>query len=330
LTAETRRSFLNEEEIIKLIWKVLSPHKPKKRKTTGDPFSDDVSWFPNSRKKLFVVAKTDMLVSDTDSPRQMTPSQISSKAIVAVVSDFAAKAVRPSFFMVSIAIPRRKSTYDYVLSLAKGIDRACKKYRLKLLSGDTSGSKGGIVIDVSAFGFSDKIVKRNTAKAGEIIGVTGRFGLTSSGLLMLLRNIKSKDKLFQRRAKRSVLQPEAKLSQGLRIGSYLTSSIDSSDGLALSLYRIAEASNVDMNLDSLPMAQGVKAFAKQNGLSEEDLVLFGGEEYELVVTFREKYAKILKRFGVITIGRTSKVKTEKPGVYLRSKLIPRRGWLHNR
>jgi thiamine-monophosphate kinase len=331
LTFELRKNFLNEEETIQLLWKVLSHGKRKKHSRSFDPFSDDVSWFGNPKRKKFVVSKSDMLVAETDIPRKMSPSQIASKAITSAVSDFAAKAVKPAFCMVSIAIPKTNATYDFVKSLAEGFDSACRRYGLRMLSGDTNGSGGDFVIDVTIIGFADRIVKRRGANPGEIVGVTGRFGLQSAGLSILLGSAKSKDKSFRRKAELSVFQPKARLSVGLRIGKYLTSCIDSSDGLALSLYHIAEASEVNVRLNSLPTAEGIGQFADQNDLREEDLVLFGGEEYELVMTFKPKYAEFLAKFGVIPIGETSQVKyRERPKLYFGSREIPRWGWLHNR
>lgn len=324
------KNTLNEEETIQLIWRILSHGKHRGASGSFDPFSDDVSWFRNVKKKRFVVSKSDIFVADTDAPSQMTPRQIASKSITGAISDFAAKGVRPSFCIISIAIPKSKATYDFIRSMAKGFDYASRRYGVKILSGDTSGSNDGLVIDVAVFGFANSIVKRRGAKPGEVIGVTGRFGLQSSGLAILLGKARSASNSFGCKTKQSVLEPNARLSLGLRIGKYLTSCIDSSDGLALSLYHLAESSKVDLHLDLLPTAEGVRKFANMNKLNENDLVLFGGEEYELVITFKSKYTNFLRGLGVIRIGITSKAKDRRgPAVYFKSRKIPRKGWIHN-
>ena len=321
---------LNEEETIQLIWRILSHGKPKRGSGAFDPFSDDVSWFRNVKKKRLVVSKSDILVADTDAPSQMTPRQIASKAITGAISDFAAKSVTPSFCIISIAIPKSKATYDFIRSMVKGFDYASRRYGVKILSGDTSGSNDGLVINVAVFGFANSIVKRRGAKPGEIVGVSGKFGLQSSGLAIFLGNASCADKSFRSKAEQSVLEPKAQLSLGLRIGKYLTSCIDSSDGLALSLYHLAESSKVDLHLDLLPTAEGVPKFANMNKLYENDLVLFGGEEYELVMTFKSKYMNFLRGLGVIRIGRTSKSRDRRgPAVYFKSRKIPRKGWIYN-
>jgi thiamine-monophosphate kinase len=322
---------LNEEETINLIWRVLSHSKRSAQaRRRYDPFSDDVAWFDAKRYSHFVVAKTDMLVVKTDAPPQMTAFQIAFKAVTAAVSDFAAKGVRPSFCIVSIAIPKSLSISSYLIPLAKGFDFAARKYGLKIIAGDTNSTTDGLVIDVPLIGFASRIVKRDGARAGNLVGVSGLFGLQSSGLSLLLRKTRSKSPIFARKAKRSILQPQAKLKLGLSVSNYLTSSIDSSDGLALSLYYLAESSRVNISLDKVPIASGVARFASENNLEPKDLVFFGGEEYELVMTFDPKHEQILKRHGIVTIGKVLESdEKEEPSVFLRSQKIERRGWLHN-
>jgi thiamine-monophosphate kinase len=325
-----KKTSLDEEETVELIWKTLSHGRRAKNSWTHDPYSDDVSWFPNQKKQRFVISKADMLVADTDTPPQMNPSQIGSKAIVAPLSDFAAKGVKPSFCLISIAIPKKKATYSFIRSLAQGFAAAGKTYRVKILAGDTSGSRNAFIIDVTVVGFANAIVKRGGALPGQIVGVSGPFGHQSSGLAMLLGKARSADKNFRTKAERSVLEPKARLDLGLRIAKYLTSCIDSSDGLALSLYHLAESSRVDLRLDSLPTAKGVERFATLNKLNPNDLVLFGGEEYELVMTFKPEHTALLQRLGVIPIGKTALVEDPlHPRVFFKSREIPRKGWIHN-
>ena len=75
----------------------------------------------------------------------------------------------------------------------------------------------------------------------------------------------------------------------------MNSSIDSSDGLAWSLHEIARLSEVSIFLEEIPVAQEAKVFARENGLVPEELALFGGEEYELVLTIKKDRFESLKR-----------------------------------
>ncbi len=321
-----KSSSLDERQTIDLTWKILRDDGRGR-----DPFSDDVSWLKNRNKRL-VVFKSDMLVSSTDSPSSMTPEQIGAKAIVSCVSDFAAKGVKPLACSLSIALPRGRSNKEFVSRMAKGFGLAEKKYGVRIAGGDTGESRSEIVIDCAMLGFADRIIERRGAKVGDLLGTTGRFGLESSGLSLLLYKGKRKvsSKTFKSRAIKSVLEPKARLVQGLRICRYTSSSIDSSDGLALSLYYLAEASGLDLKVDRIPIAPGVEQFALQNSLSAEDLALFGGEEYELVFTFPRKYEKEMKKLGTIVIGTVlARASGKHSLVYLGSRVLPRVGYVHN-
>ena len=307
---------MDEEAIISLIW-------ADSRRNKGDAFSDDVAWVKN--KAGYIVVKTEMLTSGTDVPVQMTPEQIGSKALVSAISDYASKAVQPLYYSISLAIPSALDNRGYLSSLFKGFHKTARKYGLELLSGDTNSSDGELVIDVSLLGFAKSIVKRSGARPGDMVGVSGDFGLESAGLAILLGKASSKDTKFAKRATSSVLEPRANLALDLALGKYLTAATDSSDGLSLSLYHIAESSGVGIDIDQVPMPRGLKEFSIENKLEAEELALFGGEEYELVVTYSPKHAKKVESFGIKPIG---KVASKSRQVYLRKNKLERRGWVH--
>src|SRR5487761_175117 len=330
MSSQGRQRSLNEEETISLIWQVLYRKRRLRRRTGSDPYRDDVAWLRNNKRKKLLVIKSDMFVSDTDAPPQMTPKPMASKALTSPVSDFAAKGVRPRFALISLAVPKRASTRAFVRSLAQGLDETSAKYSIEIISGDTNSSKKGVIIDCTVGGFADALVMRRNAKPGDLVGVSGRFGLQRAGLRMLLGNVKTSSS-FRNKALRTVLNPKAQLNLGLAISKYLTSCIDSSDGLAISLYHLAESSRVNLEMERIPIARGVRKFADMNALDAGDLALFGGEEYELVFTFEKKYERRLSRMGAVVIGSVvSKLKGEQePVVFHGSKTLPRRGWLHN-
>jgi len=312
---------LDEESIIKLLWGRFG------KNSANDPFDDDAAWVLNSNKK-FVVGKADMLVATTDAPVQMTPSQIARKSIVACVSDLAAKGVKPEYCLISLGLPRELATRKYVIDLARGFASAESEYRLRIIGGDTNATSRDPVIDCSIFGFANSLVLRRGAKPGDLIGVSGKFGIQQAGLLLLLNKAKSSDQSFSKAAIDSVLEPNARLDLGLRVSRYLSSCIDSSDGLAISLYHLAESSKVSFDLHDLPIHSGVSNFAKENGLVDSELVLFGGEEYELVCTYSSDHESDLKKLGVNTIGTVKESRNRRYQVRLNGRLVTRRGWLH--
>jgi thiamine-monophosphate kinase len=110
-----------------------------------------------------------------------------------------------------------------------------------------------------------------------------------------------------------------------------TSSIDSSDGLAWSLHQIADASKVGISLHTIPVAMEVENFAKEHRLSALELALYGGEEYELVVTIKpERFNKLKRRAP--SLKRIGIVEKKRSGVaaQIRGKqvIVEAHGWEH--
>jgi thiamine-monophosphate kinase len=291
---------------------------------------DDIAVFPLGRVKLAL--KLDMLVESTDVPRGMTYRQAARKAVAMCVSDFASKGVKPAAFMVSLGL-RRGTTQAQVKELGEGFLDAEREWRVKMVGGDTNEA-GELVIDCAMAGLAGDVVTRRGARPGDALVVGGPFGYPPSGLRLLEGKAHAEGE-FRRTCLASVFEPDPHLEGGLALAPYLTSSMDSSDGLSRSLHTLAEMSRVGFDLDSLPTGKGVEEFALANGLDSEKLVLAGGEEFFVVGTAMqtdlERARRAYKRAGgeLIVIGKV----TSTPGrVTLRRgtkpKLIADEGWTH--
>lgn len=291
---------------------------------------DDVAAVPVGGKKL--VLKVDMLVERTDVPRGMTYRQAARKAVAMCVSDFAAKGVKPDSFMISLGLRRGTSDAE-VEQLARGFRDAEREWGAHLVGGDTNEA-GELVIDCAMVGFAAKVVERSGARPGDVLVVTGPFGLPPAGLRILGEEARTTGS-FRRKAVKSVLSPTPSLEVGVALAPYLSSSMDSSDGLARSLHTLASTSGVGFEVDTLPMGQGVGEFAKANDLDPENLVLAGGEEFVIVGTVnprnlgRAKTAARRAKGELLSIGKAA----GEPGrIVLRNgntvKELPDEGWTH--
>jgi thiamine-monophosphate kinase len=287
--------------------------------------SEDVETFRIG--KNFGVIKTDTLVASTDVPPKMKLADVARKSIVASVSDFAAKGVRPLYCIISVSLPKN-FTSSKVAQLAKGFRAAAKEFGFSILGGDTNRAKD-LVISVTLVGIASKITRRGSARIGDIIFVTGPFGLSSAGLEILLNGKKASPK-FQNIAKRAVFYPTPRLWFGIRASGLLSAAMDSSDGLSTCLVEMARQSKKKFVLTLAPGADGLEEFARKNRLDFLDLIFNGGEEYELVGTVSPRnFGKIKKiakkqRIRLIEIGRVKKGS----GVVLQKAEITNRGWLH--
>jgi thiamine-monophosphate kinase len=132
--------------------------------------------------------------------------------------------------------------------------------------------------------------------------------------------------------------PKARLKEGLALADLgaLTSSIDSSDGLAWSLYELSEASGVGFLIKKIPVAPEVEVFAEEYNLDPINLSLYGGEEYELVVTVKPELwneaKKSLDMLGtpLIDIGEVTKERKIEVEINGSRRVIEKKGWEHFR
>lgn len=240
---------------------------------------EDVETFRIGKK--LVVIKTDTLVFSTDVPQGMRLADAARKSMVACVSDFAAKGVLPTYCIISVSIPRSFSRSD-IMQIASGFRSASKEFSVKILGGDTNESKEP-VITVSMFGIAHQIKPRSGAEEGDVIIVTGPFGRTRAGLEILLYGRKAK-KRFRSLAKNAVFRAEPRLRFGTLASRYITSAMDSSDGLSTTLIEMARQSRKRFTITNIPMDADLEEFAKSNNLDLMRLVFNGGEEYEIVAT----------------------------------------------
>ena len=307
---------LNEKDIIKIF---------QSKKFTPE----DVEIFRIGSQMC--ASNIDTLVESTDIPPRSNFTDIARKSVVSSVSDFAAKGIRPKFCMISVTIPKKISK-KHIIELSTGFKKACKEFSLELLGGDTNAGKE-IVIHVVLFGKAGKIVPRSGARNGDIIITTGPFGYTSSALQILLKKKKSTKK-FSNIAKTKFFHPIPKLKFGIACRNLLSSSIDSSDGLSSCLQELSASSKKRFVITKFPVKDDVKDFVSMNKLDLKDIILNGGEEFELVCTVPSKNLEKVKRnakklkidlyeIGIVTRGKHVILK-DSTG---QSRIIDD-GWLH--
>ncbi len=325
---KTTVATLGEHRIIQIIQNHLTPML-----NMPVPFGDDVSAV-NLNETLAAVLKTDMLVAKTDVPEEMSLFQAARKAIVMNVSDFASKGVQPIAALVALGLPKG-FTQKNIEDIADGLNAGAQEYGAYIIGGDTSEASD-LIISISLYGTAQKptLMLRSGAKPGDILAVTGLFGKSAAGLRFLLGDCSA-----SKNAKTlidAVLTPKARLCEGLALSGCggVSASMDSSDGLAWTLHELARLSNVGFELTEVPIAPEVKRFAELNGLEPSELALFGGEEYELVVTVKpekwEATVAAVEAVGgqLLPIGKA----TEQKQILLKTKdkllAIEARGWEH--
>lgn len=246
--------------------------------------------------------KVDTLVYSTDVPPGMSPRQAARKSVVACVSDFAAKGVRPQWGMVSLVAPDTWERADFE-ETAAGLAEAAAEFGVAMIGGDTNRGEDPS-ITVCLLGTAGDAPYRSGASPGDQIFVSGPFGLSAAGLHMLINGAGSMEGAVE-----VVLRPAPRLEFGARAASLLSSSMDSSDGLSATLHEMSRRSGVAMIIESSPAAVGLERFAGEMGLDPHRLVYQGGEEYEIVFTAQPSRAGRIEEIAretntpVLRIGR---------------------------
>jgi len=319
---------LGERKIVELILECLDqmPNMPL-------PFGDDASAVDLGADKLAVI-NMDMLVGKTDIPKTMNLWQAARKAAVMNISDLAAKGAQPLAILASIGVPPNTTKAD-IQQIGKGLNAGAREYNAYIVGGDTNEASD-IVISCMALGTCerDQLIKRSGAEPGDYVAVTGGFGKTAAGLKILMDGLSAPENCVE--LIDSVLMPKARVKEGLALAQSktATASIDSSDGLAWSLHELARASKVGFFIDELPIASAAERFAEINGFDVAELALYGGEEYELVVTVKqglwqkaknavETVEGSLTKIGLVTEDKQVLLKTDEGKVNIEA-----RGWEH--
>ena len=309
---------LSEKEIIELM------NKKKIR-------SEDVEIFKLGNEQCAVCVDT--LVESTDIPKCSKLSDISRKSVVSSLSDFASKGIIPKFCIISLTLPKTISKKQ-VQELSKGFSKVCKEFKIQLLGGDTNQGNE-ISIHVVLFGNVKNFIRRNDAKVKDVICTTGPFGYTASALEIIMKKRKSVQS-FSTKSKNLFFKPKPRLKFGQESVNYITSSMDSSDGLSSCLNELSNQSKKKFLITKIPTNDDVIEFAEKNEISLNRLVFDGGEEFELVFTVTPKNLKKIhtlakkNKISIFEIGHVSKGN----GVFFDdgndSFIIKDKGWQHFR
>lgn len=292
------------------------------------------------------VITTDALLEGIHFDLSYAPlTHVGFKAVAVNISDIAAMNAIPKQITVSIALSNRFSV-EAIDALYEGIHAACEQYGVDLVGGDTTASRSGLVISVTAVGEAqmEQISYRSGARVNDLLCVTGDLGSALIGLQILERekevylanpNMKPDLEKYTVVTARQ-LRPDARMDiihEFREMGVVPTSMIDVSDGLASEIFHICKASNVGATIyeDKLPIDKQTFDTAVELNLDPITCVLNGGEDYELLFTIDQKdFDKLEKHPDIHFIGHISKAEE---GKYLVTKSgtavqLKAQGWRH--
>jgi thiamine-monophosphate kinase len=244
------------------------------------------------------------------------------KALMGALSDLAAMGARPVGALVALCVPESTEDGAVTLGVMEGVAEASRESACPVVGGDVSGG-AVLMVAVTVLGTVEggTAVARHGARAGDVIFVTGPCGASAAGLRVL--RARSGDATVDGSLAAAYRRPWARLAEGeaARLAG-AHAMIDVSDGLALDLHRLADASGVGFVLDVVPVAEGATL--------EE--ALGGGEDYELVVVIDpsdvEGYRELCAEVGLRAPTRIGVVRSDPAQRRLGDEELGRLGWQH--
>lgn len=241
----------------------------------------------------YQVVTADALVENIHFKLSYTPPlSLGRKAMSVNVSDIAAMGGIPHLALVSLGIPESLPV-KFLDELYDGINQVCLERKIELAGGDTTASPRHLFINITMVGDARKgrLFTRFGARPGDKIFVTGSPGESALGLKILTSRRKkwAGEKKYQEKMISAHLDPVPRLLEARKLVDSrirVTSMIDVSDGLAQDLSHICQEANVGavVKEDLLPQSAGLKSLGSLNRLKVIDLILSGGEDYELLFT----------------------------------------------
>lgn len=305
------QGFSSETELINFINFLI----PKLGQGTG--IGDDAAVVNTNGKKI--VLTTDSLVENIHfKTRWVSPEFLGRKAAVSNLSDIAAMGAWPLYALVSLNLPHNLRSRNFIQKLYRGFDIEFDLTKTKIVGGNITSSEE-LTITLTLIGEVERPLLRSLARVADLIFCTGFLGSADRELNLLLKGqIKQMEYIAPQRIGFGQILAQENLA---------TACIDVSDGLALDLNRLCQAS-------------GVGALLYQNKIPKKSGVnirhaLFGGEDYELLFSAAHKNIDniiLVSQKTKTPIFQIGEIKPRHFGIIIshngHSRKLPAKGWDH--
>ena len=275
---------------------------------------------PPHEKQLAVTVDT--LVSGVHFPEATSPDDIAYKSLAVSLSDLAAMGAEPAWATLALTLPN--SNEAWLEAFSKSFKKTLNDYGVQLVGGDTTQGPLSITVQLTGLVDAESVMRRDAAKAGDKIYVTGSLGDAALGLKLLDMH-DFPDPVIRESCIKRLNRPLPRVEFAQKAVECCACAIDISDGLIADLGHILKASACGARIyyDQLPTS---KAFDKSsthlNDLDYQQMLLAGGDDYELCLvasaeneaalfSFAESMDVLLTEVGLIdTSGELSVINTD--------------------
>lgn len=266
---------MDEFALIRRYFAALTPPGEGVRLGVGD---DCALLAPPPHETLAI--STDTLIAGRHFPVDSAAGDVGWKALAVNLSDLAAMGARPWVFTLALSLPEADAVW--LAAFARGLGDCARAHGIALVGGDTT--RGALSITITVLGRlpDGAALRRDGARAGDLVCVTGTLG-DAALALRRWRAGQGADGDDARALRARLDRPAPRLAAGLALRGLAHAAIDLSDGLAGDLAHVCAASGLgaELEVDALPRSS---AFARLVAPDEvRALQLAGGDDYELCV-----------------------------------------------
>jgi thiamine-monophosphate kinase len=232
---------------------------------------------PSGRK---LVVSMDTIVEGVHFPVDFDPAHVGHRALAVNLSDMAAMGAEPSWFTLSLSMPR--SDERWIERFAVGLFELADTHKVELVGGDTVSGPLVVTVQIAGWVESDRWLARSGARPGDIVVVSGVPGEAAGGLATLTAKLPATEAIH--RLRQRFARPTPRVALGRELRGVATAAMDISDGLLADLDKLCAASRCGalIDIDALPRSAALRAT-----FDEEicvDYALAGGDDYEIIFT----------------------------------------------
>jgi thiamine-monophosphate kinase len=267
----------------------------------------------NVRRGCELVVSSDMLVAGRHFLRNADPYRLGHKALAVNLSDMAAMGAAPRWATLALALPAADT--HWLKAFSRGFMALARRFAVDLIGGDTTRGPLNICVQIMGEVPRGAALRRDGARAGDDIWVSGTLGDAALALAARKRRIQLKPVELAYCAAR-LDQPAPRIALGLALRGVARSAIDISDGLCADLGHILERSGVaaEIDLSALPASGILRRYFDR--VAARNALLAGGDDYELCFTAprqaRERVVRSGSRSGV-ALARIGRIQTRVRG-----------------
>ena len=214
------------------------------------------------------------------------PDLVARKLLRVNLSDLAAMAARPLHYLLTTALPAARGA-EWLAEFTRGLGEDQRRFGIDLLGGDSVATPGPAALSLTAIGevAAGMEVRRNGARPGDLVWVSGAIGDAFLGLALLRGAYPELTSEHRAALVARFRIPDPRVELGLRIAGIAHAMIDVSDGVIADLGHICEASHVAavVELEALPLSPAARIIVDGDAALRMRLA-GGGDDYELLFT----------------------------------------------